>query len=89
MNNYSLSSFILGLAGFLLSCFILGPVSCFFGIILGILALTKKPVGLDKTFAILGIVFGLLIRFLFEKVSNFSTSLSWISLVADAYIALL
>ncbi|MCI0502835.1 MAG: hypothetical protein L0Y48_04575 [Fusobacteria bacterium] len=58
MYNYSLSSFILGLAGFLLSCFILGPVSCFFGIILGIFALTKKPVGLDKTFAILGIVFG-------------------------------
>lgn len=36
-----------------------------------------------------GIIFGLVIRFLFEKISNFSTSLSWISLVADAYVALL
>lgn len=36
-----------------------------------------------------GIIYGLVIRLLFEKVSTFQTSLSWISLVADVYVALL
>lgn len=36
-----------------------------------------------------GVVFGLLIRLLFQKTPHFTTSISWISLVADAYVALL
>lgn len=67
-------------------------LSGFIGSLLWLFRLQVKHISFNKRvlFGLFGgIVFGLLIRFLFEKVSNFSTSLSWISLVADAYIALL
>ncbi len=67
-------------------------LSGFIGSLLWLFHLQVKHISFNKRvlFGLFGgIIFGLLIRFLFEKVSNFSTSLSWISLVADAYIALL
>ena len=65
---------------------------CFIGSLLWLFRLQLKHISFNKRvlFGLFGgIIFGLVIRLLFEKVSNFSTSLSWISLVADAYVALL
>lgn len=67
-------------------------LSGFIGSLLWLFRLQVKHISFNKRvlFGLFsGIIFGLVIRLLFEKVSNFSTSLSWISLVADAYVALL
>ena len=67
-------------------------LSGFIGSLLWLFPLQVKHISFNKRvlFGLFGgIIFGLVIRLLFEKASNFSTSLSWISLVADAYVALL
>jgi Predicted Na+/dicarboxylate symporter len=67
-------------------------LSGFIGSLLWLFQLQVKHISFNKRvlFGLFGgIIFGLVIRLLFEKASNFSTSLSWISLVADAYVALL
>lgn len=67
-------------------------LSGFIGSLLWLFQVQVKHISFNKRvlFGLFGgIIFGLVIRLLFEKASNFSTSLSWISLVADAYVALL
>ncbi len=64
----------------------------FIGSLVWLFRLQVKHISFNKRvlFGLLGgVVFGLLIRLLFQKTTHFSTSISWISLVADAYVALL
>lgn len=64
----------------------------FIGSLVWLFRLQVKHISFNKRviFGLLGgVVFGLLIRLLFQKTSHFSKSISWISLVADAYVALL
>lgn len=64
----------------------------FVGSLVWLFRLQVKHISFNKRvlFGLLGgVIFGLLIRLLFQKTPHFSTSISWISLVADAYVALL
>lgn len=64
----------------------------FIGSLVWLFRLQVKHISFNKRvlFGLLGgVVFGLLIRLLFQKTTHFSNSISWISLVADAYVALL